>query len=201
MHIIDRYLSIIKLEAYCHLLVKPKLSSGKYVPYLANLFNSLTNYLAQSPLAHIPSQKRTRLSLVHVGSTSSLDTLRHSGILRAIIQTLRFVVTDPELSFQQFEMDYENALAMLAERHGDDGAVDALIFAEESRPNSGADQYTPDWIQPFVAVVANLAEENFVRTAASSGGLASVIPQAIAPALVRAVQLGYVEGYFAAKDD
>ena len=110
-------------------------------------------------------------------------------------------MTDPEISFQQFEMDYENALAMLAERHGDDGAVDALIFAEESRPNSGADQYAPDWIQPFVAVVANLAEENFVRMAASSGGLASVIPQAIAPALVRAVQLGYVEGYFAAKDD
>ena len=110
-------------------------------------------------------------------------------------------MTDPELSFQQFEMGYENALAMLAERHGDDTAVDALIFAEEARPNSGADQYAPDWIQPFVAVVAELAQDNLVRLAASSGGLASVIPQAIAPALVRAVQLGYVEGYFAAKDD
>lgn len=110
-------------------------------------------------------------------------------------------MTDPELSFQQFELDYENALAVLAERHGDDAALDALLFAEEARPNSGADHYTPDWIQPFVAVVANLAEDNLIRMAASSGGLASVIPQAIAPALVRAVQLGYVEGYFAAKDD
>ena len=110
-------------------------------------------------------------------------------------------MTESELSFQQFEVDYENALAMLAARHADDGAVDALLFAEEARPNSGAEQYTPDWIQPFVAVVANLAEENFVRLAASSGGLTSVIPRAIAPALVRAVQLGYVEGYFAAKDD
>ena len=81
-------------------------------------------------------------------------------------------MTDPELSFQQFEMDYENALAMLAERHGDDTAVDALIFAEEARPNSGADQYAPDWIQPFVAVVAELAQDNLVRLAASSGGLA-----------------------------
>lgn len=110
-------------------------------------------------------------------------------------------MTDPELSFQQFEMDYENALAVLVERYGDDTAIDSLILAEEARPNSGADQYAPDWIRPFVAVVANLAQDNFVRMAAESGGLASVIPQAIAPALVRAVQLGYVEGYFAAKDD
>ncbi len=110
-------------------------------------------------------------------------------------------MTNPELSFQQFEMDYENALAMLAERHVDDTALDALMFAEEARPNAGADQYQPDWIRPFVAVAANLAQENLIRLAASSGGLASVIPQAIAPAIVRAVQLGYVEGYFAAKDD
>ena len=108
---------------------------------------------------------------------------------------------DPELTFQRFEMDYENALAMLTERHSDNAAIDALIFAEEARPNSGADQYAPEWIQPFVAVVANLAQENLVRLAASTGGLASVIPDAIAPAVVRAVQLGYVEGYFAAKDD
>ncbi len=113
----------------------------------------------------------------------------------------RFAVNYPDLSFQRFEMDYENALAMLAERHAEDDAVDALMFAEEARPNSGADQYTPQWIQPFVAVVGSLAQDNFIRMAATSGGLASVIPQAIAPAVVRAVQLGYVEGYFAAKDD
>ena len=110
-------------------------------------------------------------------------------------------MTNPELSFQQFEMDYENALAMLAERHADDTALDALMFAEEARPNAGADQYQPEWIRPFVAVATNLAQENLIRLAASSGGLASVITQAIAPAIVRAVQLGYVEGYFAAKDD
>ena len=110
-------------------------------------------------------------------------------------------MTDPELTFQQFEMDYENALAMLAERYADDTAIDALMFTEEARPNAGADQYHPEWIRPFVAVVANMAQENLIRLAASSGGLASVIPQAIAPAIVRAVQLGYVEGYFAAKDD
>ena len=111
------------------------------------------------------------------------------------------MLTDPQLSFEQFELDYENAVAMLAERHADDGAVDALMFVEEARPNTGADHYAPEWIQPFVAVVANLAQDNLIRLAAGSGGLASVIPQAIAPALVRAVQLGYVEGYFAAKDD
>ncbi len=110
-------------------------------------------------------------------------------------------MTDPQLSFEQFELDYENAVAMLAERHAGDGAVDALMFVEEARPNTGADHYAPEWIQPFVAVVANLAQDNLIRLAAGSGGLASVIPQAIAPALVRAVQLGYVEGYFAAKDD
>ena len=110
-------------------------------------------------------------------------------------------MTDSGLSFQRFEMDYESALAVLAERYGDDGAVEALMFAEEARPNAGADEYAPDWLQPFVTVVANLAHENLLRMAASSGGLASVIPDAVAPAIVRAVQLGYVEGYFAAKDD
>ena len=110
-------------------------------------------------------------------------------------------MTDPALSFQQFDLDYENGLAMLAERQADDAAIDALMFAEETRQNSGADQYIPDWLQPFVAVAANLAQENLIRQAAASGGLASVMPRAIAPALVRAVQLGYVEGYFAAKDD
>jgi predicted alpha/beta-hydrolase family hydrolase len=97
-------------------------------------------------------------------------------------------------------MDYENALAMLAERHMDDAALDALMFAEEARPNAGADQYSPEWIRPYVALAANLAQENLVRLTASTGGFASIIPQAIAPAIVRAVQLGYVEGYFAAKD-
>ena len=110
-------------------------------------------------------------------------------------------MTDADLSFQQFDMDYENALAMLAERRADDDAIDALMFAEEARQNSGTDQYVPDWIQPFVAVAANVAQENLIRQAAASGGLASVIPRAIAPALVRAVQMGYVEGYFVAKDD
>ena len=110
-------------------------------------------------------------------------------------------MTEPDLSFQQFDMDYDNGLAMLAERQADDDAIDALMFAEETRQNSGADQYVPEWIQPFVAVVANLAQESLIRQPGSSAGLASVIPRAITPALVRAVQMGYVEGYFAAKDD
>lgn len=110
-------------------------------------------------------------------------------------------MTDSDLSFQRFEMDYENALAILAERCGGDEAVAALMFAEEARPNAGADEYAPDWLRPFVAVAANIAHESFTRTAARSGGLASAMPDAVAPAIVRAVQLGYVEGYFAAKDD
>ena len=110
-------------------------------------------------------------------------------------------MTNADLSFEQFDLDYENGLAILAERQGDDVAIDALLFADEARQNTGADQYVPEWIQPFVAVAANVAQENLIRQAAASGGLASVIPRAIAPALVRAVQMGYVEGYFAAKDD
>ena len=111
------------------------------------------------------------------------------------------LTTDSDFSFLRFEADYESALAVLAERCGDDGAVDALMLAEEARSNAGADEYAPDWLRPFVAVAANLAQENFIRMAARSGGMASVIPQAVAPAIARAVQLGYVEGYFAAKDD
>ena len=111
------------------------------------------------------------------------------------------MTTDSDFSFRRFEADYESALAVLAERYGEDGAVDALMLAEEARSNAGADEYAPDWLRPFVAVAANLAQENFIRMAARSGGMASVIPQAVAPAIARAVQLGYVEGYFAAKDD
>ena len=107
----------------------------------------------------------------------------------------------PQASMEQFELDYNNALAMLAERHPEDESVDSLLVAEESRPNMGTEDYAPDWIQPFVAVVANLAQDQFMRMAASTGGLASVIPYAIGPALVRAVQMGYAEGYLAAKDD
>jgi len=102
---------------------------------------------------------------------------------------------------ERFELDYGAALAALAERHPDDESVDALLFAEEARPILAADQYAPDWIQPFEAVVANLAQDQFMRLAASAGGFASIIPQAIAPALVRAVQMGYAEGYKSAKDD
>ena len=110
-------------------------------------------------------------------------------------------MSGPQASMEQFELDYNNALAMLAERHPDDESVDSLLVAEESRPNMGTEGYAPDWIQPFVAVVANLAQDQFMRMAASTGGLASVIPSAIGPALVRAVQMGYAEGYLAAKDD
>lgn len=98
-------------------------------------------------------------------------------------------------------MDYTNAVAMLSERHPEDESVDALLFAEEARPNLGADIYAPDWIQPFVAVVADLAQGRLMRMAENAGGQASVIPEAIGPALVRAVQLGYTDGYLAAKDD
>ena len=108
----------------------------------------------------------------------------------------RWTVTDPDLLFQQFDVDYENGLAMLAERQGDDDAIDALMFAEEARQNSGADQYVPEWIQPFVAVVANLAQESLIRQAAASGGLASVIPSAIAPALVQGGSDGLRGGVF-----
>lgn len=110
-------------------------------------------------------------------------------------------MNDPQVSLDQFELDYTSALAMLSERHPEDEPVDALLFVEEARLNSGADVHSPDWIQPFVAVVANLAEDRFMRMAADTGGLVSLIPQAMAPALVRAIQLGYTEGYLAAKDD
>ena len=34
-------------------------------------------------------------------------------------------MTDSDLSFQQFDVDYENELAMLAQRQADDDAIDA----------------------------------------------------------------------------
>ena len=38
-------------------------------------------------------------------------------------------MTDPDLSFQQFDMDYDNGLAMLAERQAAAGRTRALVFA------------------------------------------------------------------------
>ena len=48
-------------------------------------------------------------------------------------------MNDPQASMEQFELDYNNALAMLAERHPDDESVDSLLVAEESRPNMGTE--------------------------------------------------------------
>ena len=110
-------------------------------------------------------------------------------------------MSNHESGLQRFEIDYANSLAALSERYADERGVDDLLFVEEARLNAGADDYSPDWVQPFVAVVADLALEGIVRGAAGTGGLATVIPQAIAPALIRAVQLGYTEGYFAGNDD
>ena len=87
----------------------------------------------------------------------------------------------------------------MSKRYADERGVD--LFVKEARLNAGADDFSPDWVQPFVAAVADLAVEAIVRRAAGTGGLATAIPQAIAPALIRAVQLGYTEGYFAGKED
>ena len=78
-------------------------------------------------------------------------------------------MNNPQTAMEQFESEYGNELAMLAERRPDGESIDALLVVEENRPNLG--------------------------------GLASVMPQAIGPALVRAVRMGYAEGYVAAKDD
>ena len=111
------------------------------------------------------------------------------------------LMSNHDSGLQRFEIDFANSLAALTERFGDGRGVDDLLFVEEARLNAGADVYSPDWVEPFVAVVADLAVEAIVRREGGTGGLATVIPQAIAPALIRAVQLGYTEGYFAGKED
>jgi hypothetical protein len=110
-------------------------------------------------------------------------------------------MSNHDSGLQRFEIDFANSLAALTERFGEERGVDDLLFVEEARLSAGTDEYSPDWVQPFVAVVADLAVESIVRSAGGAGGLATVVPQAIAPALIRAVQLGYTEGYFAGKED
>ena len=106
-----------------------------------------------------------------------------------------------DTSMKQFESDYSKALKLLSECHLGDDFVDALLFVEEARVNSGSDDYLPEWIQPFVGILANLVENHIKHKSSNTGELTSVIPPAIGPTLVRAIQLGYTEGYFAAKDD
>jgi|TARA_B100002003_G_scaffold246146_1_gene275220 hypothetical protein len=108
-------------------------------------------------------------------------------------------MSNPLSASERFEADYSNALAMLLERRPDDSAVDDLLDAEEALASMGTADSSPSWIRPFAAVVANVAQENIVRLASTSGGLATVIPDAIGPALMKAVQLGYTDGYLAGR--
>ena len=101
-------------------------------------------------------------------------------------------VSNHESGLQRFEIDYANSWGALSERDADEREFD--LFVEKARLNAGADDYSPDRVQPFVAMVADLALNGSAREAAGAGGRATVIPQAIAPALIRAVQLGYTEG-------
>ncbi|MAF51965.1 MAG: hypothetical protein CL694_02970 [Chloroflexi bacterium] len=100
-------------------------------------------------------------------------------------------MSNPLSASERFEVDYSNALAMLLERRPNDTAVDDLLEAEEALANFGTADSSPRWIQPFAAVAVDLTQEHIVRLAATSGGLATVIPEAIGPALMKAVQLGF----------
>ncbi|MDP6452553.1 MAG: hypothetical protein QF898_04520 [SAR202 cluster bacterium] len=100
-------------------------------------------------------------------------------------------MNNPQAAMEQFESEYGNAHVKLAKRQPDVETFDALLVAEESRPNLGTESYAPGWIQPFVAMVDSLAQDHFMRLAASTGGLAGV----------RAVRMGYGEGYVAENDD
>jgi hypothetical protein len=82
-------------------------------------------------------------------------------------------------------------LSSLVESYGSDAAVKSLAFVEEARRSSSSDEYTPDWFQPFVSMVTG------IHSAQPPGSQ----PGFLIAAIARAVQPGYTEGYFAAKDD
>jgi hypothetical protein len=92
---------------------------------------------------------------------------------------------------EAFDSACTQALSSLLESYGSDAAVKSLAFAEEARRSSSSDEYAPDWFQPFVSMVAGL---HSAQPPESQPGF-------MIAAIVRAIQLGYTEGYFAAKDD
>ena len=100
-----------------------------------------------------------------------------------------------------FEDAYERLVAGLSRSHTGDDAVRALALAEEARTSSGSDDFEPDWLRPFLSIAAALISRD--RGRRPDGGDASYDDALVGlePIVLRAVQLGYTEGYFAGKDD
>ena len=93
---------------------------------------------------------------------------------------------------------YTTMLARLNKAMPGDGPLGALAFAEEARVSSGSDDYLPEWIEPYVSVAMGLLPGAGVE---GTDAAPQAYSSPLRPAILRAIQLGFTEGYFAGKDD
>ena len=103
--------------------------------------------------------------------------------------------------FIRFESDYHTAVGLLTQQVAAEKSLSALEFVEQARENSGSDDYMPEWLQPFVSIVTQIIATHSAVSAGDQPIDLRQLSDALSPALVRAIQLGYTEGYFAGKDD
>ena len=110
-------------------------------------------------------------------------------------------MADAQARYSGFEDAYQGAMKRLGESYPDDDALSALSYIEEARLNSGSDDHVPDWIQPFVSIAARLVAAHPGQQIDQDDESMRTLANAIRPVVARAIQLGYTEGYFTAKNE
>jgi hypothetical protein len=103
--------------------------------------------------------------------------------------------------YSRFEEAYRSALRQMRRKKPKDEKIFALASTEEACENSGAVEFTPDWLEPFVSLAGSGALHDAGLHLNGTGIAEQRFLAALAPAIAHAARLGYVEGYFAGKDD
>ena len=77
----------------------------------------------------------------------------------------------------------------------------ALASTEEACENSGAAEYAPEWLEPYVSLAGSGVIQDAGLHLNGTGIAERRFLTALAPAIAHVARLGYVEGYFADKED
>ena len=102
--------------------------------------------------------------------------------------------------FTRFEEEYRSALRQMRQKNPKDKDLFALASTEEACENSGAVEFTPDWLESYVSLAGSGVLHDAGLRLNGTGNAGQRFLTALAPAIAHAARLGYVEGYFAGKE-